>query len=207
MRNSALDSHPERGSPADTVDVPDTLKNPRIDRRSLLLGAVFLVGGGAALTRFTRGSGTRAPADGALTAAQFALLEQVSDVIIPATDTPGAVGAGVPDFLRELLTVWASQATRAEIVAVLDSIEKFSWQKFGDGFLELTSERRLEVMRAFDARAVEQRDPQYGKFKYLVLFGYYQSEVGATLELRYELVPGAWRSCLPLTEVGQASAV
>ena len=38
----------------------------------------------------------------------------------------------------------------------------------------------------------------YGKFKYLVLLGYYHSEIGATQELRYELVPGAWRSCLPL---------
>ena len=33
------------------------------------------------------------------------------------------------------------------------------------------------------------------------------TEIGATHELRYELVPGAWRSCLPLTEVGRASAV
>ena len=47
----------------------------------------------------------------------------------------------------------------------------------------------------------------YGKFKYLVLLGYYQSEVGATQELRYELVPGAWRACLPLAEVGRASAI
>ena len=43
--------------------------------------------------------------------------------------------------------------------------------------------------------------------KHLVLLAYYQSEVGATQELRYELVPGAWRSCLPLAEVGRASAV
>jgi hypothetical protein len=40
-----------------------------------------------------------------------------------------------------------------------------------------------------------------------VLVGYYHSEIGATQELRYELVPGAWRSCLPLSEVGRASAV
>ena len=34
-----------------------------------------------------------------------------------------------------------------------------------------------------------------------------RAEVGATQELRYELVPGAWKSCLPLAEVGRASAV
>jgi hypothetical protein len=51
------------------------------------------------------------------------------------------------------------------------------------------------------------QDPAYRTFKYLVLVGYYQSEVGATQELRFELVPGAWRSCVPLSEIGRASAV
>ena len=51
------------------------------------------------------------------------------------------------------------------------------------------------------------KDPAYSKFKHLVLVGYYQSEIGATRELRYELVPGAWRPCVPLSEIGRASAV
>ena len=51
------------------------------------------------------------------------------------------------------------------------------------------------------------QDPAYRKFKHLVLVGYYQSEIGATQELRFELVPGAWRSCVPLSEIGRASAV
>jgi hypothetical protein len=40
-----------------------------------------------------------------------------------------------------------------------------------------------------------------------VLVGYYQSEAGATQELRYELVPGAWRGCVPYSEIGRATAV
>jgi hypothetical protein len=50
-------------------------------------------------------------------------------------------------------------------------------------------------------------DPAYAKFKHLVLLGYYHSEVGATQELRFELVPGAWRPCVPFTEIGRATAV
>ena len=181
-------------------------QTPKLDRRSLLLGAVFLVGGGIALSRFTRN--LSAASDGAgLNADELALLEQVSDVIIPATDTPGAIGAGVPEFIRTMLAEWGSAQTRTDIASVLRSIEKRAWSKFGAGFLELTPERRLEVVTEYDAGAIASQDPAYGKFKFLVLVGYYQSEVGATQELRFELVPGAWRSCLPLTEVGRASAV
>ena len=180
----------------------------KLNRRAMLLGAVFLVGGGAALTRFKRQPQGDASAAGLLlTVDQFALLEQVTEVVIPATDTPGAIGCGVPDFMREMLAQWASDETRAQIASVLENIEKQAWKKFGAAFLELPAERRLAVMQTVDEELLAKQDVAYGKFKYLVLVGYYQSEIGATQELRYELVPGAWRSCLPLSEVGRASAV
>jgi len=135
------------------------------------------------------------------------LLEQVADTLIPATDTPGALGAGAPAFVRDMLTDWASAGTRSEIIGVLEAVERQAWAQSGAAFLELSSERRLAVLKRYDEDAISRQDPAYAKFKYLVLVGYYQSETGATQELRYELVPGAWRSCLPLSEVGRASAV
>jgi gluconate 2-dehydrogenase gamma chain len=181
-------------------------QDTRLNRRSLILGAVFLLGGAAALTRF-RSSAANTGGAFALSPEQFALLEQVVDVIIPATDTPGAIEAGVADFMRQMLADWASDDTRAAMLSVLEGIDKHAWQKHGMAFLELSSERRLDVMRAVDEGSLARQDLAWGKFKSLVLVGYYQSEIGATQELRYELVPGAWRSCLPLSEVGRASAV
>ncbi|HET9863518.1 MAG TPA: gluconate 2-dehydrogenase subunit 3 family protein [Steroidobacteraceae bacterium] len=178
-----------------------------MNRRSLLLGVVFLVGGAAALTRFTRRSAGNVDQGPVLSPDQFALLEQVTDVMIPPSDTPGAIAAGVPVFLRQMLTDWAAPETRAQIVAVLDRIDKQAWNRYGAAFVALPGERRLDVLRNVDAEGVASQDVAYGKFKWLVLAGYYQSEIGATQELRYELVPGAWRACLPLTEVGRASAV
>jgi len=184
----------------------DPAHNAKLNRRSLILGAVFLVGGAAALTRFTRGSAPGSDAGPVLSSDQFALLEQVCEVMIPATDTPGAIGAGVPEFIRQLLTDWGSRETRATMVGVLESVEKQAWSRHGAAFLELSAERRHSLIRALDEESIARQDVAYGRFKYLVLLGYYHSEVGATQELRYELVPGAWRSCLPLSEVGRASA-
>jgi len=188
--------------------VSDSVTSSKLDRRALVLGAVFLLGGAAALTRFTRRSATKTGADGpALSGDQFMLLEQVADTMIPATDTPGAIAAGAPAFIRDMLSDWASARTRTEILSVLDAIERQAWAQAGAAYLELDAGRRLSLLRRFDEDALSRQDPAYAKFKYLVLVGYYQSEIGATQELRYELVPGAWRSCLPLNEVGRASAV
>lgn len=179
----------------------------KINRRALLAGAVFLLGGAAALTRFARPTGGKTDAAGpVLSAEQFALLEQISETMIPATDTPGAIGAGVPGFIREMLAQWGSAATRTEIAKVLEAIEQQAWSRFGMAFLEMPPERRLALVTDFDAARIGAHDGPYRKFKWLVLIGYYHSEVGATRELRFELVPGAWRACLPLSEVGRASA-
>jgi glucoside 3-dehydrogenase (cytochrome c) hitch-hiker subunit len=187
--------------------VQDSKNSATLNRRALLLGAVFLVGGAAALTRFARQSVANADAGPVFSPDQFALLEQVSDTMIPPSDTPGALDAGVPDFVRVMLGSWGSRETHAQVLGVLDAIEKQAWNRFGAAFLALPAERRLEVMRTVDADSLARQDPAYGKFKWLLLVGYYQSEAGATQELRYELVPGAWRACLPLAEVGRAAAV
>jgi gluconate 2-dehydrogenase gamma chain len=170
------------------------------------MGAIFLVGGGAALTRFSRG-GSRTGEAPVLSGARYTQLEQIADVMIPPTDTPGAIAAGVPEFLRQMLGEWASDETRAQVIGVLESMERLAWSTFGAAFVELPAPQRAEVVRIVDEESIARRDAAYSRFKYLVLVGYYQSEIGATQELRYELVPGAWRSCLPLTEVGRASAV
>jgi hypothetical protein len=188
--------------------VSNPVTSSKLDRRALVFGAVFLLGGAAALTRFTRKSQIPTGAQGAaFSGDEFTLLEQVADTLIPTTDTPGALAAGVPEFVRDMITVWASAGTRTEMVSVLESIDRQAWAQFGAAFLELPPERRLAVLSRYDEDALSRQDPAYARFKYLVLVGYYQSEIGATQELRYELVPGAWRSCLPLAEVGRASAV
>lgn len=184
-----------------------SVKDQKFNRRSILLGAVFLVGGAAALTRFARQPRGASESDGPVLSTElFALLEQVTDVIIPATDTPGAIEAGVPTFLRDLLTEWGNAESRADFAGVLEHIEQRSWAKRGAAFLELPAQSRLEIMRDIDTESIAAQDKPYRKFKYLVLLGYYNSEIGATQELRYELVPGAWRACVPFTEIGRAAA-
>jgi gluconate 2-dehydrogenase gamma chain len=49
--------------------------------------------------------------------------------------------------------------------------------------------------------------PFFRTMKELTIVGYYTSEVGATVELRHEAVPGRFEGCVPFTEIGRAWAV
>jgi len=62
------------------------------------------------------------PADG-LTEAQLALVGAIADMILPRTDTPGAVDVGVPAFINVIVSENYTDADRAAFVAGLDAIE------------------------------------------------------------------------------------
>lgn len=161
---------------------------PEVDRRSLLRTAILLVGGslaGVPSVSFAQAT------DRFFTPAQFAIMSEMAEIIMPRTASPGAKDAGVPDYLDALMANWASDQRRAQFRALFD-------EAGGVGFMNLDDAGRVAFMRNFDAGKLRVWDPAYTKFKELVLTLYYLSEMGATKELRYELIPGKWE---PWTEI------
>lgn len=173
-----------------------------LDRRTLLAGAVFLVGG--TLTGLPGDLLAEAP--GAqprfFTPAQFAILDAVVDIIIPRTDTPGARDAGVSAFIDGMMTRWASPEHKLLYAALIDDIDLRA-----GGLIALAAPARIEAVRAYDAAAFAVWNEAWQKFKELVLTAYYWSEPGATRELRYELAPGIWEPRVALTAESRAWAV
>jgi gluconate 2-dehydrogenase gamma chain len=161
---------------------------PEVDRRSLLRAAILLVGGSLA---GVPNIALAATADRFFTPAQFTIMSEMADIIMPRTASPGAKDAGVPDFLDALMTNWASDSRQSQFRALFDEVG-------GVGFMNLDDAGRVSFMRNFDAGKIRVWDPAYVKFKELVLTLYYLSEAGATKELRYELIPGKWE---PWTEI------
>ena len=168
-----------------------------LDRRALLRAAVLAVGG--SLVAIPAGEAfALAPEGGAnfFTAAERQTVAALADTIIPRTDTPGAIDAGVPATVDGLLGHWASKANRESVrraVTALDTVARGT----GDRPLEaMTPQARLALVTAHDAARIG-TDADYAKLKELILIAYYSSEAGATEELRYELVPGSWDPAIP----------
>lgn len=169
------------------------------DRRALLRSAILLVGGsmaglpGAALAQ------AAATPKRFFTGPQYSVLDEVSETIIPKTDTPGAREAGVPEVIDGLMTNWASAERGAQFRALMDDIDRSAQAAGAPALRALAPAARIDLVRRYDAEKLEAADPVYRRFKELVMTTYYLSEPGATQELRYELVPGKWE---PWTTIG-----
>src|SRR5947207_14216054 len=72
------------------------------------------------------------------------------DQIIPATDTPGAKGARVNEFIDVILTEWATPDERAHFLDGLAKIDEESQRLFGKNFAEASAEQQLAQLRAID---------------------------------------------------------
>ena len=175
------------------------------DRRSLLAGLAALIGASALPEQAWAQEAAATPRYFA--PPLFALLGEVSEIIIPETDTPGARAAGVPAIIDALMRDWASAERRRQFEGLLLDIDASARASGGAGLMSLAPAQRVQVVAAYDAAKLGAADQVYRKFKELVLTAYYLSEAGATQELRYEVVPGSFQGGIPVGPDTRAWAV
>ena len=127
----------------------------------------------------------------ALTTDEWTLIGEVSELIIPTTDTGGALAAGVPDFVKMMLSEWFSAAERENFIAGLHEFSAGASRKYGKKFVELTASQKNqyfgELLATSEGAATAPRTPFVVLMKRLTIFGYYTSELGATTELHQQI--------------------
>lgn len=116
------------------------------------------------------------------------LLIEVCDAVIPRTDTPGAVDAGVPGFVA--LALEHGLAGGTGLSQMLEWLE---------GQVKALGGPIASAVPAIDAQAYAEngRVSPWRSLKALILLGYYTSKEGATQELVYQLVPGRFDPNVP----------
>jgi glucoside 3-dehydrogenase (cytochrome c) hitch-hiker subunit len=139
----------------------------------------------------------------------------MAELIIPATDTPGATGAKVNEFMDMLLTDWFDAPDKNSFLEGLAHVDAQSKKHGGKDFVSCTSAQQLQLMKQFDDEAMvfarSQKEAEYiptplskGNFFYtfkkLTLVGYYTSEIGFKKELGKSIIPPGHAGCAPLTE-------
>jgi len=165
------------------------------DRRQLLQGLGALLGLAALPAGALAAAAGKPPL---LDAPMTALVTAVADTLIPRTDTPGAVQAGVPARFDALMRDWANPSHRAAYLAALTAIDDEARAKAGKPFALLSPAQRQAVLAPYDAQHLP-TDARYAGLKDLMINLYYLSEPGSTVELRYEHNPGVWEASIPLT--------
>jgi gluconate 2-dehydrogenase gamma chain len=145
-----------------------------------------------------------------LTEEQATLVSQVSDIIIPKTDTPGASDVGVPSFIDLILKDVYSKEDQERFTTGLQAFDEDAKAAHGDNFIDLDAEvQKAYVKKVHDEAIQAERNtkpapkrPFILTMKELTMLGFFTSEVGATQVLQYDAVPGAYKGCIPLSEAG-----
>ena len=122
----------------------------------------------------------------------------LAETIIPATDTPGAVEAGVPAFVEELLNDWYTTAEHQRFVSGLDDLDREARSRHGSDFAACTAEQQGMLLGTL-MTGDEQQQAFFQMAREAVVVGYFTSEVGATQTLRYLPMPGVYDGEYPLT--------
>jgi glucoside 3-dehydrogenase (cytochrome c) hitch-hiker subunit len=135
------------------------------------------------------------------------------ELIIPRTETPGAIDAGVPRFIELMVHDWLNDEERAIFDAGLLDVMQRIPAEYGASFDKLAQAQQLEVMEALEEEASDsswytfgnvQRDfisdaPFICQLKELTTWGFFTSEVGATQVLRYNAMPMYFDGDVPLS--------
>jgi len=132
---------------------------------------------------------------------QMLLVARISDIIIPVTDTPGAIAAGVPYYIDHMAADWMKKAECNRLLRGIDKIDADAKVNYGHGFLALASEIQVAIVQALDDNL--KQEPGYKTLKTYTVIGYYSSKIGMTVELNYDPIPGPYKE-IPFSDVGKA---
>lgn len=150
-----------------------------------------------------------------LDAHQNATVVAMMDLIIPETDTPGAKGARVNEFIDLILSEWATAEEKKDFLAGVAGIDKKSNELYGKDFVDANAVQQEALLRSIDdAIGVRQRPARHGNtvpepdaqmkgpfwvvFKNITLHGYYTSQVAFEKELKLQIIPGSQHGCAPV---------
>jgi hypothetical protein len=170
----------------------------------------------AAFREIHSGFGT-VPVLRVLSAHQDATVTAMAELIIPATDTPGAKAVRVNEFIDHIVAEWYSDGDRARFLAGIADVDARTQVLFHRNFVDASPIEQSDVVRALGeemARATHalsaapagyrgsSPEPEgnfYLTFRQLTLTGYFTSEVGFTQQLYREIIPGRFDGCVPIS--------
>lgn len=174
-----------------------------LNRREALARMAWLVGGTIIGAEFflngIKVSGR--PTEPGFSPAELALMDEIGETILPATNTPGAKAARIGEFMAMMVNDCYDDEHHAIFQTGLGRIDEACRKQNGKSFLESSPAERTALLGQLDAEAraqPHQAPVHYLRLmKQLTMLGFFSSEIGCTQALRYVEVPGAFHGDVP----------
>lgn len=148
---------------------------------------------------------------------QETLVNNLTETILPKTDTPGARDLGINLFVFKMLDDCTGKEDQEKFLEGLKDFDDAVDKKYGKGFNEITQQQRTEFVTALEKSAKDKAakkddkpsEPSkletfYWMVKGQTVFGYTTSQYFMTKQVVYELVPGRWNPMFPVKKKASA---
>ena len=148
---------------------------------------------------------------------QAETVSAITDVILPATDTPGALDLKVDIFVDLMCKKHLSPEDQDHILKGYEEFEKTTRDMYDKSFPQLSTEEKAEVLKKAGTATNKFNPAVWGsplgkqdpidflrRVRQFTLVGYYTSEEVGKNILVYDPIPGRQEGCIPLSDVGNA---
>ena len=144
------------------------------------------------------------------------MVEEITERIIPTTNTPGAKEAKVPEFIFLTLADCYSVKDQDRFFKGLDDLDAQAKKTYNNAFLDLKANEQTALLKQVEKAAQAEKEKNtkaeaiakargeafetmgatfFHMLKELTIIGYFSSEIGATQTLTYVHVPGSYQAC------------
>lgn len=150
-----------------------------------------------------------------LTMDEAKTISKIVDMILPRTDTPGALDVNVDMFIDKVIAKTYDMEGQKNIRAEISGFNEDCNKNFGDVFNELSEDKRLAVLEAAEKSSGKFNPGVWGKtvgnqgpigfyrsLKATAIWAYMTSEEIGENVLSYDPIPGNYEPCKPVSEVG-----
>jgi len=139
----------------------------------------------------------------ALSVDQGAIVRRIADILIPTTDTPGAIDAGVPAYIDMVFKDIMKPEDQKSFKEGFVQFSKACQTANGKSFVDCTAEEQLSFLQKIEKEASTSEEPTFIEgLKYMTYRGFFTSEAGMTEVLNFDPVPGNYDGCISLEEAG-----
>ena len=159
-----------------------------------------------------------------LTSEEKFITTHLTDLILPSSDTIGALDVQVPQFIDLVLhnvatkkekekfkkgTTFFKKAFKEAFEKEVAEGSKIDFSTLLNTYFKISSKKQAQIFKLLESDQISSKnEAHYYLYSYLMfirrytLFGYYTSEKVGTEILTYNPTPGFYNGCVPIEEAG-----
>jgi len=139
------------------------------------------------------------------------LIMELSETILPETETPGAKAANVHRYIDVMLKDHYHLRDQQSFKRGLAMVDEDCLHYYGRNFVRCAPDIRLKYLNDLEKNTIAKQEsgeeilgsrPFFKILKELTWIGFFTSELIGEEYLNYDPIPGGYHGCVPLEETG-----